>query len=249
MGARPGSSLLNLLQVRNLVAVVLVNQHLTQIALHFNISIATGSRKEAIKQAVFSLLVEKQILAGESEVKEGDEFEKRSEESDEVKLKELDVKLKLELEHMKLQQTIRLRELDEYFTLFERVAEMARGVQAIVASDCVGWESSKCVCIFICCSNYKTVKEAILRAYELVPEAYRQQFGKLRKSESQTHVEFAREQQILFECWCKSQDIVYCFYIKCIQEVHYINSSMQPSLKPSQYSNDAVEIKVRKNDM
>ena len=150
---------------------------------------------------------------------------------------------------IQLSQTIRLRELDEYFTLFERVAEMARGVQAIVASDCVGWESSKCVCIFICCSNYKTVKEAILRAYELVPEAYRQQFGKLRKSESQTHVEFAREQQILFECWCKSQDIVYCFYIKCIQEVHYINSSMQPSLKPSQYSNDAVEIKVRKNDM
>ena len=40
-----------------------------------------------------------------------------------------------------------------------------------------------------------------------------------------------------------------CFRIKCIQEeVHYITSSMSPSLKPSQYNNDATEIQVRKTD-
>ena len=38
-------------------------------------------------------------------------------------------------------------------------------------------------------SDYDTVKAAILRAYELVPEAYRQQFYKLRKTEPQSHVE------------------------------------------------------------
>ncbi len=40
-----------------------------------------------------------------------------------------------------------------------------------------------------------------------MPEAYKQQFRKSRKGEIQTHVEFAQEQQSLFERWCKSQDV------------------------------------------
>lgn len=55
-------------------------------------------------------------------------------------------------------------------------------------------------------SNYKTVKDAVLRAREVVPEAYRQQFRKFKKEENQTRVEFAREEQVLFERRCKSQD-------------------------------------------
>lgn len=45
------------------------------------------------------------------------------------------------------------------------------------------------------------VKAAVLRAYELVPEAYRQKFRSHVKAASQTHVEFAREKKALFE-WC-----------------------------------------------
>ena len=41
-------------------------------------------------------------------------------------------------------------------------------------------------------SNYEHVKEAILKAYELVPEAYRQKFRNYLKYDSKTHVEFAR---------------------------------------------------------
>ena len=40
-------------------------------------------------------------------------------------------------------------------------------------------------------SNYDTVKELILKAYKLVPEAYRQKFRNCRKENDQTHVEFA----------------------------------------------------------
>ena len=50
--------------------------------------------------------------------------------------------------------------------------------------------------------KYEAVKSAILRAYELVPEAYRQRFRSMRKSASQTFVEFAREKGILFDRWC-----------------------------------------------
>ena len=56
-------------------------------------------------------------------------------------------------------------------------------------------------------SDYETFKAAILQAYELVPEAYRQQFRKLRKTESQSHVELAREQACLFDQCCGSQDV------------------------------------------
>ncbi len=41
------------------------------------------------------------------------------------------------------------------------------------------------------CADYGLVKERILQAYELVPEAYRQKFWILVKLGGQTHVEFA----------------------------------------------------------
>ncbi len=50
--------------------------------------------------------------------------------------------------------------------------------------------------------KYESVKSAILRAYELVPEAYRQRFRKHKKSPTQTFVEFAREKGVLFDKWC-----------------------------------------------
>lgn len=47
-------------------------------------------------------------------------------------------------------------------------------------------------------SVYATVKAAVLRAYELVPEAYRQRFRSWEKSRKQTHVEFVRDLVPLF---------------------------------------------------
>ena len=44
-------------------------------------------------------------------------------------------------------------------------------------------------------SDYERVKEAILKAYELVPEAYRQNFRNYFKYDSKTQVEFARERR------------------------------------------------------
>ena len=56
-------------------------------------------------------------------------------------------------------------------------------------------------------ANYEIVKELILKAYELVPEAYRQKFRNLRKDSNQTHVEFARNKEQLFDRWCLSKKI------------------------------------------
>lgn len=47
------------------------------------------------------------------------------------------------------------------------------------------------------CLKYEVVKSAILRSYELVPEAYRQQFRNRKKNTNQTFVEFAREREYI----------------------------------------------------
>ena len=53
---------------------------------------------------------------------------------------------------------------------------------------------------------YEVVKAVVLKAYELVPEAYRQKFRSTTKRENQTYVKFAREKETLFNRWCSSKE-------------------------------------------
>ena len=55
--------------------------------------------------------------------------------------------------------------------------------------------------------DYKVVKREILKAYKLVPEAYRQQFHEIECKEGGTYMEFARQKVVLFNRWCTSQQI------------------------------------------
>ncbi|KAJ8035482.1 hypothetical protein HOLleu_22726 [Holothuria leucospilota] len=55
--------------------------------------------------------------------------------------------------------------------------------------------------------NYDKVKRAILQAYELVPEAYRQKFRKYRKADTQTYVAFAYQKERHFDRWCASKKV------------------------------------------
>uniref|UniRef100_A0AAQ4R8V1 CCHC-type domain-containing protein n=1 Tax=Gasterosteus aculeatus aculeatus TaxID=481459 RepID=A0AAQ4R8V1_GASAC len=98
-------------------------------------------------------------------------------------------------------------EVDSYFSAFERVAgalhwpkevwplllqcKLTGKAQEVVAS--LSLEES---------GQYDLVKAAVLRAYELVPEAYRQRFRNHRKSSNKTFVEFARDKGSLFDRWC-----------------------------------------------
>ncbi|XP_066958870.1 uncharacterized protein [Macrobrachium rosenbergii] len=55
-------------------------------------------------------------------------------------------------------------------------------------------------------SDYDTVKSVILRAYDLVPEAYRQKFRNFKKEASVTFVEFARKKEQFLDDWMKSKE-------------------------------------------
>ncbi|XP_072182212.1 uncharacterized protein [Diadema setosum] len=52
--------------------------------------------------------------------------------------------------------------------------------------------------------DYATVKKAIMNAYALVPEAYRQKFRNSRKLDSQSFREFAKVKEIAFTRWLQS---------------------------------------------
>lgn len=57
------------------------------------------------------------------------------------------------------------------------------------------------------CADYEIVKAAVLKNFELVPEAYRQKFRLQRKKENQPYVEFVREKENALKKWCDAKKI------------------------------------------
>ena len=55
--------------------------------------------------------------------------------------------------------------------------------------------------------DYDSVKQLILKGYQLVPVAYRQKFRNYQKESNETYVEFARSKEQLFDRWCSSLKI------------------------------------------
>ena len=98
------------------------------------------------------------------------------------------------------------KEVDKYFAHFEKVADSLNWPKEswvlLLQSVLVGKAQEIYGSLSVeQSSNYEHVKEAILKAYELVPEAYRQKFRNYLKYDSKTHVEFAREKENLFNRW------------------------------------------------
>lgn len=54
---------------------------------------------------------------------------------------------------------------------------------------------------------YSSVKWAVLKAYELVPEAYQQWFRTWRKREKQSHLKFVCELTTHFIHWCSASGV------------------------------------------
>ena len=104
------------------------------------------------------------------------------------------------------------KEADKYFAHFEKVADSLNWPKEswvlLLQSVLVGKAQEIYGSLSVeQSSNYEHVKEAILKAYELVPEAYRQKFRNYLKYDTKTHVEFAREKENLFNRWCHSKEI------------------------------------------
>lgn len=109
--------------------------------------------------------------------------------------------------HVALIPVFRDNEVDSYFNVFERIAVALQWPPEVwtLLLQCKmhGKAQDAMAALPVEDSlDYETVKKAILRAYELVPEAYRQKFRGHKKTSAQTYVEFAREKGTLFDKWC-----------------------------------------------
>ena len=102
--------------------------------------------------------------------------------------------------------------VDKYFLHFEKIAESLKWPKEswtlLLQSVFIG----KAREIYSSlsteqCQNYDAVKKAVLKAYELVPEAYRQKFRSAQKESNQTHVEFARFQEQMLDRWLSSKNV------------------------------------------
>ncbi|KAM9440555.1 uncharacterized protein Hap1MRO34_025796 [Clarias gariepinus] len=114
--------------------------------------------------------------------------------------------------HVGLVPIFREEEVDSYFAVFERIATTLRWPKSLwtllLQCKLTGKAQEACSALSLEQSlDYDVVKAAVLRAYERVPEAYRQSFRNLVKPNSQTFVEFAREKCLLFEKWCSASNV------------------------------------------
>ena len=104
------------------------------------------------------------------------------------------------------------KSVDKYFPQFEKVAENLKWPKptwtTLLQSVLVGKAAEVYSAMSLTdSSDYEHVKQAILKAYELVPEAYRQKFRNYKKFDRQTYVEFSREQEDLFDQWLRAKNI------------------------------------------
>lgn len=111
--------------------------------------------------------------------------------------------------HISLVPLFREAEVEAYFAAFERIAHALHWPHEMwaILLQCklTGKAQEACASLSIEESLiYDNVKSAVLRVYELVPEAYRQRFRNLKKTTSQTCVDFSREEGILFDRWCSA---------------------------------------------
>ena len=103
-------------------------------------------------------------------------------------------------------------EVDKYFTHFEKIAKSLawpEDVWTLLLQSVLLGKAREVYSVLTVeqCSNYGVVRQAILKTYELVPEAYRQKFKNSTKQDSQTYIEFARQKEALFDWWCVAKTV------------------------------------------
>ena len=114
--------------------------------------------------------------------------------------------------NIKLVPKFHEKDVEKYFLHFEKIAETMKLNKTIwpllLQSVLIGKAQEVYSALSVEQSaDYDYVKKVIMQAYELVPEAYRQKFRNATKMPHDTHVEFAREKETLFDRWCTSKQV------------------------------------------
>ncbi|KAJ8034071.1 hypothetical protein HOLleu_24494 [Holothuria leucospilota] len=114
--------------------------------------------------------------------------------------------------HVKFVPKFQEDNVEKFFNHFEKLGEQLKWPRdkwsTLIQSNFTGKAQEVYSALSIEDSmDYDKVKKAILQAYELVSEAYRQKFRKYRKADTQTYVEFAYQKERHFDRWCASKKV------------------------------------------
>ena len=114
--------------------------------------------------------------------------------------------------NIKLVPEFNEKEVDGFFLLFEKVADRLEWPSKIRTLLLQSVLKGKAQIVYAAldtsqCEDYDVVKREILKAYELVPEAYRRKFRDMSKGDGITYMDHARNLEIACDRWCVSRDI------------------------------------------
>ncbi|XP_064102686.1 uncharacterized protein LOC135212849 [Macrobrachium nipponense] len=103
-------------------------------------------------------------------------------------------------------------EVDAFFLQFEKVAEQREWPRTSWSTLVQTSFRGKAREVFAALSlddskDYERVKSEVLKAYEWVPERYREKFRSWIKRESRTHMEYAREQRLWYDRWMNAREV------------------------------------------
>lgn len=103
-------------------------------------------------------------------------------------------------------------DVDTFFSLFERLANMMKWPekdQTMMLQCVLTGKAQKAISALSAQEGqkYQKIKGAVLRAYELVPEAYRQKFRNMRRFTEQTYCDFAKDLRIQLDRWCTASGV------------------------------------------
>ncbi|KAK0131368.1 hypothetical protein N1851_033911 [Merluccius polli] len=140
-----------------------------------------------------------------------------------LRLKEMDLKAReagilFKSEQFDVTRNIRVvppfheDEVDKFFAHFERVATTLKWPREVwtMTLQCVfkgKAQEAYSVLTLEDAADYEKVKQAVLRIYSLVPEAYRQRFRAYQKPDALSYVEYVREKEMRFDRWLNSQEV------------------------------------------
>ena len=114
--------------------------------------------------------------------------------------------------HIRFVPQFQEKEVDKYFLHFEKVATSLAWPKEVWMVLLQSVLTGKAREVYSALSmeqsaQYDRVKQVVLKAYELVPETYRQNFRKCRKDDKQSYTEFAHAKEALFDRWCTSKEV------------------------------------------
>ena len=206
-----------------------LKKHWKGLADHYNLTVGGSLRLRDIKDLVLHHLVEDDIIDCEHMLETQDSGAISREKQVELEI------AKTQLEALKLKERLSQQELtrhsefsfktaisllpsfreddpDEFFFLFEKLAKLHNWPELhwpnLVAKSLMGRALEVYTHLSLdLAREYDSVKQAVLDAYQQVPEAYRQQFRNYRKTEKQTYVEFAQRKSRLLGRWLRSLSV------------------------------------------